>query len=229
MVALNLENAAVALAFAFRDGVSSVPSLEKLAVLLGQVDVVGLFHVKMHAGDEASDFFAGLDLLFLEIDDGFALPVHGFWVVGPLAEHKVAAVAVDFADGGVEVVQVAFHDFKRGVVCAAVLAAAIAPAGEVLPHVVGGHDMFPFDAFGAFVTLAVRIFARLVIAGAKVDFLFVEVAASAVEGLLEFTVVDAPHLLARIAVVVVLWCGQRIDFGEGCCCKNAEKQSDSFC
>ena len=229
MVALNLENAAVALAFAFRDGVSSVPSLEKFAVLLGQVDVVGLFHVKMHAGDEASDFFAGLDLLVLEIDDGFALAVHGFRVVGPLAEHEVAAVAVDFADGGVKVVQIAFHDFERGVVRAAVLAAAVTPAGEVLPHVVGGHDMFPFDALGALVTLAVRIFARFVIASAKVDFLFVEVAASAVERFLEFTVVDASHLLARIAVVVMLWCGKRIDLGEGRCCKNAEKQSDSFC
>ena len=229
MVALNLENAAVALAFAFRDGVSSVPSLKKFAVLLGQVDVVGLFHVKMHAGDEASDFFAGLDFLVLEINDGFALTVHGFWVVGPLAEHEVAAVAVDFTDGGVEIVQVSFHDLERGVVCAAVLAAAVTPAGEVLPHVVGGHDMFPFDAFGALVTLAVRIFARLVIAGAKVDFLFVEVAASAVERLLEFTVVDASHLLARIAVVVMLRCGLRIDLGKGCGCKNAEKQSDSFC
>ncbi len=170
-----------------------------------------------------------MDLLVLEIHDGFTLAVHGNWVVRPLAEHKVAAVSVHFADGGVEVVEVAFHDFERGVVCAAIFAATVTPAGEVLAHVVGGDDVFPFDALGALEALAFFVFARLVIAGAKVDFLFVEVAASAVEGLLELTVVDAPHLLARIAVVVVLLCGQRIDFGEGCCCKNAEKQSDSAC
>ena len=223
VVALNLENAAVTFAFALRDWVCSVPSFEKFAVLLGQVDVVGLFHVKMYAGNQASDFFAGLDLLFLEIDDGFALAVHRFRGVGPLAEHEVAAVPVDFADGGVEVVQVTFHDFERGVVCAAVLAAVVAPAGEVLPHVVGRHDVFPFDAFSTLVAFAVRVFARLVVASAKVNFLFVEIAASTVERFLEFAVVDASHLLARIAVVVVLRLGQRIDFGECCCCKNAEK------
>ena len=51
MVALDLENASVALAFALGDGVQLVPGFEKLAVLLGKVDVVGLFHVEMHAGD----------------------------------------------------------------------------------------------------------------------------------------------------------------------------------
>ena len=214
MVALYFENAAIALAFAFRDGVCPVPGLEKPAVLLRQADIVGLFHVEVHSGNQAADFFAGLDLLVLEIDDGFAFTVHGLWGVGPLAEHEVAAVSVDFADSRVEVVEIAFHDFECGVVRAAVLAAAIVPAGEVLTHVVGGDDMFPFDAFGALVTLAVRIFSRLVVAGAEVDLLFVEVAASAVEGLLEFAVVDAPHLLPGIAVVVVLGGCLRIDLGK---------------
>ena len=223
VVALNLENAAVAFAFALRDGVHLVPSFKKFAVLRRKIDTVGLFHVKMNAGNQAPDFFAGLDLLVLEIDNCFAFTVHRGRGVRPLAEHKIAAVSVHFADGGVEVVQVAFHNFKCGVVGATVLASAVAPAGEVLPHVVGGHDVFPFDALGALVTLAVRIFARFVIASAKVDFLFVEVAATAVERFLELAVVDASHLLACITVIVVLRCGLRIDFGEGCCCKNAEK------
>ena len=170
-----------------------------------------------------------MDLLVLEIDDGFALAVHGNWVVRPLAEHKVAAVSVHFADGGVEVVEVAFHDFERGVVCAAIFAATVTPAGEVLAHVVGGDDVFPFDALGALEALAFFVFAWLVVAGAKVYVFFVEVMASAVDCLLEFAIVDAPHLLACIAVVVVAGSGPGIDFGEGRCCKNAEKQSDSFC
>ena len=51
VVALDLENAAVAFTFALGDGVHLVPGFEKPAVLLGEVDVVGLFHVEMHAGD----------------------------------------------------------------------------------------------------------------------------------------------------------------------------------
>lgn len=229
VVALDLENAAVSFAFALGDGVHLVPGFKKLAVLLGKVDVVGLFHVEMHAGNQASDFFAGLDLLVLEIDDGFALAVHGDRVVRPLAEHEVAAVSVHFADGGIEVVEVAFHDFERGVIGAAVLAAAVTPAGEVLPHVVGGDDVFPLDALGAFEAFAVWVFARLVVAGAKVHVLFVEIAATAVDGFLEFAVVDAPHLLARIAVVVVTGGGLGIDFRKRKCCENAKNQSDSAC
>ena len=229
VVALDLENAAVALAFALGDGVHLVPGFKKLAVLLREADVVGLFHVEMNTGNQASDFFAGLDLLVLEIDDSFALPVHGDRVVCPLAEHEVAAVSVHFADGGVEVVEVAFHDFERGVVCTAVLAAAVTPAGKVLTHVVGGDDVFPFDALGAIKAFAVRIFARLVVASAKVHVLFVEVAATAVDCLLEFAVVDAPHLLARIAIVVVTRCCLGIDFRKRKCCENAKNQSDSAC
>ena len=229
VVSLDLENAAVALAFALGDGVHFVPGFEKFAVLFGKVDVVGLFHVEMHAGNQTSDFFAGLDLLVLEIDDGFALAVHGNWVVRPLAEHEVAAVSVHFADGGVEVVEVAFHDLECGVVRTAVLAAAVAPAGEVLPHVVGGDDVFPLDALGAFKAFSVRVFARLVVAGAKVHVFFVEIAATAVDSLLEFAVVDASHLLARIAVVVVTGSGLGIDFRKRKSCENAKNQSDSAC
>ena len=229
VVALNLENAAVSFTFALGDGVHLVPRLKKFAVLIGKVDVVGLFHVKMHSGDEAPDFFAGLDLLFFEVDDGFALAVHGDRVVRPLAEHEVAAVSVHFANGGVEVVEVAFHNLECGVVCAAVLAASIAPAGEVLSHVVGGDDVFPLDALGAFKAFAVGILARLVVAGAKVYMLFVEVAASAVDGFLEFAVVDALHLLARIAVVVVTRGCFGIDFRKRKRCDNTKNQSDSAC
>lgn len=164
MVALDLKNAVISRAFAACDGVHLIPGLKKFAVLRRKIDAIGLFHVKMNAGDEPPDFFTRLNLFFFEVDDGFALAVHGFWVVCPLVEHKVAAVAVYFADGGVEVVHIAFHDLECGVVRAAILAAAVTPAGEVLPHVVGGHDMFPFDALGALETFAVRIFTRSVIA-----------------------------------------------------------------
>lgn len=51
VVTLNLENAAVALAFAFGDGVGFVPGFEEPAVLLGELDAVGLFHVEVDAGD----------------------------------------------------------------------------------------------------------------------------------------------------------------------------------
>lgn len=51
VVTLNLENAAVAFAFAFGDGVGLVPGFEELAVLLGKLDAVGLFHVEVDAGD----------------------------------------------------------------------------------------------------------------------------------------------------------------------------------
>ncbi len=229
MVALDLENAAVALAFAFRDGVCPVPGFEKSAVLLGEVDAVSLFHVEVHACDEAADFFAGLNLLFFEIDDGFAFPVHRGRAVRPLVEHEVAAVSVHFANGRVQVVEVAFHDFERGVVRAAVLATAVAPAGKVLAHVVGGDDVFPFDALGSLEAFALFIFARLVVAGTEIDGLFVDVPAIAVERSLEVPVIDAFHLLARIAVVVVLGSCFWIHLRERECSENAKNQSDSAC
>ena len=229
VVALDLENAAVAFAFAFRDGVCPVPGLEKLAVLLGKVDAVGLFHVEVYAGDESPDFFAGLDLLVFKVDDGFALAVHGDRAVRPLVEHEVAAVAVYFADGGVEVVQVAFHDLERGIVRAAVLAAAVAPTGEVLTHVVRRDDVFPFDALGALEALALFVFARLVVAGTEIDGLLVDVPAVAVERSLEVTVIDALHLFTGVAVVVVLGGCFRVHLRERECSKNAKNQSDSAC
>jgi len=182
--------------------------------LLGKLDAVGLFHVKVDAGDKASDFFSRLCLFLLEVDDGFTFAVHRGGVVRPLAEHEVAAVAIHFTDGGVEVVQIAFHYFERSVVRAAVLAAAVAPAGEVLPHVVCSHDVLPFDAFCTFEALALFVFAGLEVATAEIDGLLVDVPAIAVERPLEVSVIDAFHLLARIAVVVMLWCGLRIDFCE---------------
>ena len=229
MVALDLENAAVALAFAFRDGVSPVPGFEKSAVLLGKVDAVSLFHVEVYACNETADFFAGLDLLFFEVDDGFAFPVHRSRVVRPLVEHEVAAVSVHFADGGVQVVEVAFHNLERGIVRAAVLAASVAPAGEVLAHVVGGDDVFPFDALGSLEAFALFVFAWLVVAGTEIDGLFVDVPAVAIERSLEIAVIDAPHLLTCIAVVVVLGSCFRIHLRERECSENAKNQSDSAC
>ena len=146
-----------------------------------------------------------------------------------MAEHKVAAVSVHFADGRVEVVQIAFHYFERSVVRATVLATAVTPAGEVLPHVVGGDDMFPFDAFSSLETFAFFIFAGLEIATAEIDSLFVDVPAIAVERPLEVSVIDASHLFARIAVVVVLWGCFGIHLRERECRENAKNQSDSAC
>lgn len=132
-----------------------------------------------------------MNLLFLEIDDGFAFAVHGDGAVRPLVVHEVAAVAVHLADSGIEVVHVAFHDFEDCVVRAAVLATAVVPAGELLSHVVGCYDVLPFDAFGALGAGAVRVLAGAEVAGTEVDVLFIDVLAVAVEGALEFTVVDA--------------------------------------
>jgi len=229
VVALNLENAAVALAFTFCDRIHFVPSFKKFAVLLGKLDAVGLFHIKVDAGDESTYFFSRLGFFHFEVDNGFAFSVHRGWGIRPLAEHKVVAVAVDFSNGGVEVVQVAFHYFECSVVCAAVLASAVTPAGEVLPHVVRSDNVFPFNAFGAFVTFAVRVFTRFVIATAEIDVLFVDVPAIAVERSLEVSVIDAFHLFARIAVVVMFRCGFWIDFRGGRRCENTKNQSDSAC
>ena len=216
VVALYLEDTAVTLAFLFRDGVHLVPGFEYFAGLVRKLYAVGLFHVETGAGDDSAGFFAGLRLLFLEVDDGFAGAVHGFGIVGPLAVHEVAAVTVDFADGGVEVVHVAFHQLERGVVYAAVLAASVLPAGQKVPHVVGRYHVLPFDAFGALETFAVRVFARFEVATRKVDVLLVVVFAAAIESLLQLAVVHAAQLLARVAVVVVLRGCCRVDarFGE---------------
>ena len=105
---------------------------------------------------------------------------------------------------------VAFHQLERRVVRAAVLAAAVFPAGAEVPHVVGGHHVLPFDAFGALGALALGVVARLEVATRKVDVLLVVVFAAAVERLLQLAVVHAPQLLARVAVVVVLRCGGRV-------------------
>ena len=79
-----------------------------------------------------------------------------------------------------------------------------------MPHVVRGHHVFPLDAFCTLETLAVRVFARFEIATAEVDILLVVISATAVECLLQFAVIYATHLLARVAVVVVLWGGSRV-------------------
>ena len=108
------------------------------------------------------------------------------------------------------------NQLERGVVYAAVFAASVLPAGQKVPHVVGRYHVLPFDAFGALETFAVRVFARLEIAAREVDVLLVVVSAAAVERLLQFAVIHAPQLLARIAVVVVLRGGGRVyaRFGE---------------
>lgn len=204
VVPLHLENAAVALAFPFGDGIHLVPCLEQLAVLFGQINTVCLFHVKVGARDNSAGFFTGLSLLELEIDNRLARAVHGFRIVGPLAIHKIVSVAVHFANGGVEVVKVAFHQLEGRVVRAAILASSIAPAGEMLSHIVGGYHVFPFDRLGALKALALRIVARCKIAGGKIDVFFVLVAAAAVKGFLKFSVINTTHLLRSLLVVVVV-------------------------
>ena len=104
VVPLHLENAAVALAFFLGYGVHLVPGFEQFTVLFGQINAVGLFHVKVGACNDSAGFFTGLGLLELEIDNRLAITVHRLRVVGPLAIHKVVAVAVHLANGGVEVV-----------------------------------------------------------------------------------------------------------------------------
>ena len=125
--------------------------------------------------------------------------------------------------------EAAFHNLERGIVRAAVLASAVAPAGEVLAHVMGGDDVFPFDALCSLEALAFFVFARLVVAGAEIDGLFVNVPAVAIECSLEIAVIDASHLLARIAVVVVLGSCFGIHLRERECSENAKNQSDSAC
>ena len=192
VVTLHLEYAAVTFAFLFGDGVHLVPGFKELAVLIRQLYAVRFFHVKARAGDNAAGLFAGLRLLSLEVHDGLAVAVHGLGIVCPLAVHEVIAVSVHLADGGPQVVHVAFHQLERGVVRAAVLAAAFFPAGAEMSHVVRGDHVFPLDAFCPLGAFAVGVFARLEVATAKVDILLVVVFAAAVESLLQFAVVHAP-------------------------------------
>ena len=207
VVPLDSENPAVSLAFLFGNGVHLVPGLKKFTVLAGKLDAVGLFHIEMHSGNESPDLFSGLDLLEAEIHDGLAFPVHWGGIVGPLGEHKVAAVSVYLADRGVKVVQVTFQDFEQSIIGAAVLAPTFLPAGHKVSHVVGGDDMLPFYGFCPLETLATGIFPGPKVTGAVVHFFLVVVLAAAIDGLLQVTIVDAFHLLASPAVVVMLWCG----------------------
>ena len=184
VVPLHLENAAIALAFFFGYGIHLVPGFEQFTVLFRQINSVGLFHVKVGARDNSAGFFTGLSLLELEIDNRLALAVHGFRIVGPLAIHKIVSVAVHFANGGVEVVKVAFHQLEGRVVRAAILTSSIAPAGEMLSHIVGGYHVFPFDGLGALEAGAFRIVSRRKIASGKIYMLLVLVAAAAVKGFL---------------------------------------------
>ena len=192
VVTLHLEYAAVTFAFLFGDGVHLVPGFKELAVLIRQLYAVRFFHVEARAGDNAAGLFAGLRLLSLEVHDGLAVAVHGLGIVCPLAVHEVVAVSVHLADGGPQVVHVAFHQLERGVVRAAVLAPAVFPAGAKVPHVVCGHHVLPLDFFGALETLALGIVAWLKVATRKVDALLVVVFAAAVESLLQFAVVHSP-------------------------------------
>ena len=81
-----------------------------------------------------------------------------------------------------------------------------------MPHVVGSHDVLPLNALGALVAFALGIVSRLEIAAAEVYMLFVHVLAPAIECLLQVAVVNSFHLLARVAVVVVLRGGLGVDF-----------------
>lgn len=168
VVALDFEDSTVSFAFFFCDRVHFVTGFKKFAVLFRQINPISLFHVETDSCNNASRFLSRLGFFLLEVDDGLALAVHGFGIVGPLAVHEVVAVPIHFADGRVEVMKVPFHDLECGIVGAAVLAAPIFPAGEKVAHVVGGHDVFPFDGVGAFQAFAVGVVAGLEIAGGKV-------------------------------------------------------------
>ena len=67
--------------------------------------------------------------------------------------------------------------------------------------------MLPFYGFCPLETLATGIFPGPKVTGAVVHFFLVVVLAAAIDGLLQVTIVDAFHLLASPAVVVMLWCG----------------------
>ena len=92
-----------------------------------------------------------------------------------------------------------------------------------MSHVVRGDHVFPLDAFCPLGAFAVGVFARLEIATAKVDVLLVVVFAAAVESLLQFAVVYAAQLLARVAVVVVAGRCRRVNARFGDCCENSSE------
>ncbi|MNP17689.1 hypothetical protein D3C76_1101270 [compost metagenome] len=67
---------------------------------------------------------------------------------------EVAAIAVHFAHGGVEVEQVGFHGTEGWVGVDTVLAPAALPALALVAERPGRHDVFPFRAFGTCLQLA---------------------------------------------------------------------------
>lgn len=215
VVSLDFENAAIPFAFLFCYGVHFIPGFKKLSVLFRQTNSVCLFHVETDSGDDATRFFARLSLFLLEVYDCLAFAVHRRRVVGPLAVHKVVAVSVDFSDGWIEIVKIAFHNLEGGVVGAAVLASSFLPAGEKVTHVVGCYDMFPLDGLGSLKTFPVRIFAWFEIAGTEVHCFLIQVFAPAVQSFLKFSVIDSAHLLSGVSVIVMLWLGFGVYLGLG--------------
>ncbi|MNF94258.1 hypothetical protein D3C84_769630 [compost metagenome] len=133
-----------------------------------------LAHVEIGPGDHAADGRAGHDLFRLEVDLGQARAVLTRLLRQP-AEAEVAAVAIDLADAGHQVVQVGLGLLVGRVVSRTVFSPTLLPALTLMADLPRRDNVLPLDARGA-----LGVFARHIPAGCEVH-LVAGVFAAAIE------------------------------------------------
>ncbi len=161
MITLDLRDTRIALAFPGGNGVLLIPDVKKLRLLAGKFQLVLVAHIKISAGDCATGAGGRLGELRFKIHFHGALPVLTFAAV-PLAIHKVAAIAIHFANRGLQVMHIAFH-FAVDRVFSAVFSPAVLPALALMTELPGGDNVLPLNASGA-----ILVFTHLIAAGLQV-------------------------------------------------------------
>lgn len=132
----------------------------------GKTQLITIAHVEVGPGDSAAGVGRRLSLLVFKIDFHFTSAVLTL-SVAPLTVLVVAAISIDLADRGLQVMQVGF-DLPIHGVFGAVFTPAVLPALALMNEFPSRYHMFPFDAVGA--QLA---FTNLIAAGRQIrDALF---------------------------------------------------------
>ncbi|VXA80174.1 conserved hypothetical protein [Aeromonas salmonicida] len=178
-IALQLADAAVALALPAISRVLPVPGFEQFTLLRGEAQPVLLAHIEVGAGDLASyQPFGWLHPALLEVHQHLALAVLIRGAI-PVGEAVVGPVAIYLADGGEEVVHVPLHLVEL-IALAAIFASTLLPALQLMAKFPGGYHVFPLDTGGSFGLLA-----RFITAAGQIRahfFALIANVAAAVEG-----------------------------------------------
>lgn len=153
----------VALAFPCLDRVSLVPGFVKLAILLGQAQIILFAHVKVGARNHAANRRSGHDLFGLEVDLRQARAILARLCRQP-AKTEIVAITVNLADAGDQVMKVRFRNFVDRVIAGAVFSTSALPALTLVANLPGWNDVLPLDT-----GCPGGIFARDVATGFKVD------------------------------------------------------------